>query len=128
MLRGIFVFISVSLLIGGCTTGPPTRAEMDTANYGSPPGEVELRVTDHVRRRYPTAVSVEVGDPQRAWFGQEGGLFAPRDIRFGWAVAFRATTVGMTSIHAPLAQGRYFFRDDVLEGYSEGDRFRWVKN
>lgn len=126
MLRGIFAFIAGSLLCAGCTTGPPTRAEMDTADYGPPPSEVDTRVKEHVRRRYPTAVTVEVGDPRRAWYGQEGGLFVLRDVRFGWAVPFRATTVGMTSIHAPLAQGRYFFRYDVMEGYSEGDRFIWT--
>ena len=108
-------------LVACATTHPgPSDDEIANANYGPAPISFETMLERDVRTRFKTIVHVRFGRPRKAWYGELGDLTKSRDIRFGWAVQFRAYTLGFTTMNQLAVQGDYFFREDQLQGIAIG--------
>jgi hypothetical protein len=71
--------------------GGPNAEELARADYGPPPVNYESAIREHLNRALfdPFSAHIEVGRPEQAWYGTQGGLAVPRDIRFGWRVPVR---------------------------------------
>jgi hypothetical protein len=104
----------------------PSDEEIANADYGPAPTAYQALLERDVRARFRSIVHVRFGTPRRAWYGELGGLTETRDIRFGWAVNFRAYTIGFTALNKLAVQGDYFFRDDQLQGIAVGGEFKFL--
>ena len=107
--------------------GGPSKEEMAAAEYGSRPTAVQALVLQDARARYDGVLTVQVGEPVRGWYGELGGLTSRRDVRFGWAVPFRAFRVGVTSLREVAAEGFYYFRNGEIEGVTNEGEFEFVR-
>lgn len=108
-------------LSAGCVGAPPTPAEVAAADYGFSPTDHVARVRKLVLAAYRAeqVVEVEVGEPRKAWFGDLGGPFRARDVRFGWVVRFRGYRLSFAGVK-PAVVGEVFFRDDDLVAIADG--------
>lgn len=108
-------------LMSGCVGAPPTPAEIAAAEYGFAPTDPEERVRKLVLAAYrqEQVVEVEVGEPRKAWFGDLGGTFRTRDVRFGWVVRFRGYRLSFAGVK-PAVVGEAFFQDDELTAIADG--------
>ena len=112
--------LSAALLFAlvACATSRagPADDEIANADYGPAPIAYQTLLERDVRTRFPGIVNIRLGNPRKAWYGELGDLTKTRDIRFGWAVQFRAYTLGFTTMNKLAVHGDYFFRMDQLQG------------
>ena len=83
----------------------PSDDEIANADYGPSPISYQMLLERDVRSRFKSIMHVRFGAPRRAWYGELGDLTKTRDIRFGWAVRFRAYTLGFTAMNKLAVQG-----------------------
>jgi hypothetical protein len=128
-MKRVFIALAVCLCIiaAACAIpfrGGPNKEEMDAADFGLAPTDYEVAIKKWMKDnlRDPLSAQIdEIGQPEKSWWGQLGGLAAARDIRYGWVV--------MAKINAKNAYGGYigfkkywfYFRDGEIK-YTQFER------
>ncbi len=118
--------LAAGALLAACsgvdtTLPPPTAAELADADYGPSPYDWEQKAREFLTSHYADqgVFQVKLREPRTAWYGARGGIGRMRDIRYGWAVGFRAFRLGFAALDSEVARGEVFFRDDAIDAIAD---------
>ena len=97
------------------------NAELAAADYGPAPFGWEQKAREFLTSQYADkgVFQVKLREPQQAWYGARGGIGRMRDVRYGWAVGFRAFRLGFAALDSEVARGEVFFRDDAIDAIAD---------
>ena len=106
-----------ALVMSACAGTPPTRTEIQTADFGAMPTNPEPAIRAYFDKalKDPESARYEFGKPVKGYYGKTlSNLAGPRDLKYGWLVP--------TGVNAKNGYGGYtgtqlyhcWFRDDTL--------------
>lgn len=116
---GFLLFIAVA----GCATigPPPTAEELATADFGPAPEDYETQINAHFAEVLfdPFSARYEFGKPQKAWWGNTGGMIYPRNIHYAWRVDVRVNAKNRMGGYTGWKRERFYFRDGKIVARGE---------
>jgi hypothetical protein len=108
-----------SVLLGGCSTDPPTREEVESVNYGPRPDNYEQIVRDYLRYRLtdPTSAIIEFKAGPTQLYQKDTFI---RELQFGWAVCAMINDKNPRGAYEGFTPGVYYIRNGKVMARNGG--------
>lgn len=125
MHRRFTLFVAIiglgtaTALLGGCSTSPPTKEQMESVNYGPKPDNYQQIVRDYLRNRLtdPTAAIIDFKAGPTQFYQKDTVV---RDLQFGWAVCVMVNDKNTAGAFNGFIPGVYFIRNDKVVVHNGG--------
>ena len=113
----VLLFITLAL---GCAMpyqGGPSAQELANADYGEPPTDYESKIKEYLNTNLfdPFTAHIEIGQLEKSWWGNLGGLLATREIHYGWLVQTKVNAKNRIGGYVGWKIYCFYFRDGELK-------------
>ena len=106
--------------LSGCALpyqGGPSSEEFAQGDFGSQPTNYEQTVREYMNNslKDPFSAQYQFGQPEKAWYGNPGGLLVSRDIRYGWGVLVRVNAKNSFGAYVGWRNYGFYFKNNRLD-------------
>jgi hypothetical protein len=112
-------FGAMSVLLIGCSTDPPTKEDMEAANYGPKPDNYQQIVRDFLRNRLtdPTAAIIDFKAGPTQMYQKDTMI---RDLQVGWAVCVMVNDKNSRGAYQGFVPAVYYIRNGKVVVHNGG--------
>jgi len=113
------VLAAMAVLLGGCSTEPPTKEQIESVNYGPKPDNYQQIVRDFLRNRLtdPTAAIIDFKAGPTQLYQKDTMI---RDLQFGWAVCVMVNDKNTRGAYEGFTPGVYYIRNGKVVAHNGG--------
>ena len=119
LIVAIAGLVAATALLDGCSTGPPTKEQMESVNYGPKPDDYQQIIRDYLRNRLtdPTAAIIDYKAGPTQMYQKDAVV---RDLQFGWAVCAMVNDKNTRGAYEGFTPGVYFIRNGKVVAHNGG--------
>jgi hypothetical protein len=113
------VLAAMAIWLGGCSTSPPTKEQLESVNYGPKPDNYQQIIRDYLRNRLtdPTAAIIDFKAGPTEMYQKDTFV---RDLQFGWAVCVMVNDKNTRGAYEGFTPAVYYIRNGKVVAHNGG--------